>query len=51
MEILALISKEKVIVDDNIIKRALELEKIGLKPVDALHVACAEKSADVMLTT
>jgi len=51
VEILASISKEKVIVDDNIIKRALELEKIGLKPIDALHVACAEKSADVMLTT
>lgn len=49
MEILASISKEKVIVDDNIVKRALELEKIGLRPVDALHVACAERSADIML--
>lgn len=51
VEILASISKEKVVVDDDVVKRALELEKIGLKPVDALHVACAEKSADVMLTT
>ena len=51
VEILASISREKVIVDDNIVKRALELEKIGLKPVDTLHVACAEKSADVTLTT
>jgi len=51
VEILASISKEKVIVDDNIVKRALELEKIGLKPIDALHVACAEKSTDVILTT
>jgi len=51
VEILASISKEKVIVDDDVVKRALEIEKIGLKPVDALHVACAEKSADVMLTT
>jgi len=51
VEILASISREKVIVDDNIVKRALEIEKIGLRPIDALHTACAEKSADVMLTT
>jgi predicted nucleic acid-binding protein len=50
-EILTSISKEKVIVDDNIVEKALELEKIGLRPLDALHVACAEKTADVMLTT
>jgi len=51
VKILASILKEKIIVDDDIVKRALELEKIGLKPIDALHVACAEKSADIMLTT
>lgn len=33
-------------------KRALELKKVGLKPLDALHVACAEKAkAEVLLTT
>lgn len=50
VRILASISKEKVIVNENIIRRAKQIEEIGLKGVDALHVACAEKS-DVMLTT
>lgn len=39
-------------VDENIEKRAIELEKIGFKSFDALHVACAEKGkADIFLTT
>ena len=38
-------------VDESILRRASELEKIGLKALDALHLACAEKSAEVMLTT
>ncbi|RLG58033.1 MAG: PIN domain-containing protein [Candidatus Hydrothermarchaeota archaeon] len=52
VKILASISKEKIIVDESIVKRASEIEKkIGLKPIDALHLACAEKFVDVMLTT
>ncbi len=51
VEILASISKEKLMVDEDIVNRAMELENIGFKPVDALHLACAEKSADVILTT
>ena len=38
-------------VDESILRRASELENIGLKAVDALHIACAEKSVEVMLTT
>lgn len=49
--ILASLAKEKVILEDKIIERAKEIEKLGIKAIDALHVACAEKSADVMLTT
>jgi len=49
--ILASLAKEKVILEDEIIERAKEIEKLGIKAMDALHVACAEKSADVMLTT
>jgi hypothetical protein len=45
------ISKEKVFVNDVIAARALEIEKIGLKPTDSLHISCAEMSAEVMLTT
>ena len=51
VEILALSSKEKITVDDEIVERAIEIENIKLNPIDALHIACAEKSADVMLTT
>ena len=41
-----------VIVDVNAEKRAIELEKLGFRPIDALHIACAEKGrADVLLTT
>ncbi|MDZ8187921.1 MAG: PIN domain-containing protein [Nostoc sp. ChiSLP02] len=34
----------KVLVDENIRGRAEELEQQGIKPIDALHVACAEAS-------
>lgn len=51
VEILASISKEIIEVKEDTVKRAQKLEKFGLKPIDALHIACAEKSADVMLTT
>ncbi len=50
-EVLASISKEKVIVHDEVVKRALEFEKMGLRGIDALHLACAEKSSDMLLTT
>lgn len=39
-------------IDTGIEKRALALTSLGLKPLDALHVACAEKAkAEVLLTT
>ena len=38
-------------VDSAIASRALEIEKLGLRAVDALHISCAERSSDVMLTT
>jgi predicted nucleic acid-binding protein len=50
-ERIASISREKIIVDESIISRSREIEVQGLKPMDALHLACAERSADVMLTT
>ncbi|NMB85015.1 MAG: hypothetical protein A4E44_00636 [Methanosaeta sp. PtaB.Bin018] len=50
-ERIASISREKIIVDEPIVSRAREIEMHGLKPMDALHLACAERSADVMLTT
>ncbi len=51
VKVLAAISRDRVIVDESILRRASELEAIVLKALDALHLACAEKSAEVMLTT
>jgi predicted nucleic acid-binding protein len=51
VERIASISREKTIVDKSIISRAQGIEREGLKSMDALHLACAERSADVMLTT
>ncbi len=52
VEQIASISREKTIVDESIVSRVREIEMQGLiKPMDALHLACAERSADVMLTT
>ncbi|MEA5575113.1 PIN domain-containing protein [Anabaena sp. UHCC 0451] len=34
----------RVLVDENIRIRGKQLEKQGVKPIDALHVACAESS-------
>ena len=49
--LLASIAKYKVAIDEGIIARALKFENRGFKPMDALHLSSAEKSADVMLTT
>jgi len=51
VKVLAAISRDRVTVDENILRRASELENVGLKALDALHLACADKSAEVMLTT
>ncbi len=51
VKVLAAISREKVTVDESILRRASELENIDLKALDALHIACADKSVEVMLTT
>lgn len=49
---LAAVAESKVVLDDSIETRARDLEKLGFKAYDALHVACAEaKDADVLLTT
>ncbi|BAT55690.1 hypothetical protein NOS3756_46830 [Nostoc sp. NIES-3756] len=41
----------KVLVDENLKKRAEQLEQQGIKPIDALHVACAEASqSDYFIT-
>ncbi|MEH2465748.1 PIN domain-containing protein [Nostoc sp.] len=34
----------RVLVDENIRNRAEQLEQLGIKSIDALHVACAEAS-------
>ncbi|HID27195.1 MAG TPA: PIN domain-containing protein [Methanosarcinales archaeon] len=52
VSILVALAQFKVIVDQKIVNRATELQNLGLKPFDALHIACAEKGeVDVLLTT
>lgn len=51
IELYSSITKEKVIIDEMIVERASELEKIGFKAMDAIHISSAESAADIMLTT
>ncbi len=51
VKILASIAREKVVLESEIIKRAKEIEKLGIKAMDALHIACAERASNIMLTT
>ena len=52
VQILSTLHDTHVKVDAGIEQRAVELNQVGLKALDALHVACAEKAkADVLLTT
>ncbi len=44
------ISRIKTILDKEIITKANYLESSGIKAFDALHIASAEKSADIFLT-
>lgn len=49
---LATVGESKVTVTESVESRAQELEKLGFKVYDALHIAGAEAgSADVLLTT
>ena len=51
VEMVYSIAKVRVRIDDDIRNRALEIKNMGFRSFDALHIACAEKAADVMLTT
>jgi predicted nucleic acid-binding protein len=52
VKILSTIIDTHVKVDAGLERRAVELKRTGLKAMDALHVACAEKGkADILLTT
>lgn len=45
-------AKEHIQIDENVIERAKQIQKLGVKGFDALHVACSEKGkADIFLTT
>jgi len=52
VSLLSSISEMNIVIDDEIITRAKELNKMGFKSFDALHIACAERGqADALLTT
>lgn len=45
------IAQQKILVDAEITKRAIDLRDFNIRNFDALHIACAEGYADVFLTT
>lgn len=52
VQILSTIHDAHIRVDVEVEKRAIEIKRLGLKTLDALHVACAEKAkAEILLTT
>jgi predicted nucleic acid-binding protein len=46
-----LIAKHKILVNQEIVQRAINLTTFGFKEFDALHLASAENNADIFLTT
>jgi len=45
------VKKENITINDSIVKRANEIQKYGIKPMDSLHFASAEKrGVNVLLT-
>ena len=52
VQILSTVRDAHVKIDAVVEKRAIEIKRLGLKTLDALHVACAEKAkAGIFLTT
>jgi len=52
VQILSTVHDAHVRVDVAVEKRAIEIKRLGLKTLDALHIACAEKAkAEIFLTT
>lgn len=52
VSILSTLLKSEILIDKEIESRAIEVEEMGFKSFDALHIACAEKGeADIFLTT
>lgn len=45
------ISREYVILDDEVKKRTYVLRSMGFHSADAIHIACAEKAQSIFLTT
>ena len=44
-------AQQKILVTNEISRRAIDLTNFNIKNFDALHIACAEGNADVFLTT
>jgi predicted nucleic acid-binding protein len=51
VESLLQFAKIRVVIDENIEAVAREFHQLGLKPLDALHLACAGSAGAIFLTT
>ena len=45
------ISREYVVIDNEIKKRTYVLKSMGFHSADAIHIACAERAQSIFLTT
>jgi len=48
--ILSSLAKEIIKTDREIVKRAMELKKLGFEPMDSAHISYAERAANVIFT-
>ena len=50
LKILEQLAQEVIKINDEIETRAKYFESLGIQPFDALHLACAERGADILIT-
>ncbi len=50
LKVLEKIAKKTIKINEQIERRATYFEKLGMQAFDALHLACAEMEADILLT-
>jgi len=51
LEVITGLASRVIEINDAISSRAKEFEELGLQAFDALHLACSENEADIILTT
>ncbi|PPD47690.1 MAG: PIN domain-containing protein [Methylobacter sp.] len=50
LQLMESLASETIVITQQIAEKAKQFESLGLQAFDALHLACAENNADVLLT-